>query len=148
VGGDRTQQHSVQHAENCDRRADAERDRQHQYGSEQRADRQLTDRETKIVTPVGPPLGAAHGILPLFCKCSADLLDVLNIPEAAHRFIARLRWRLTLRAEFLDAHLEMEGELVVHVGGWIWSPEAQIPPPQRRAHDAGCCLALSTRATA
>ena len=102
-----------------------------EHGREDRAHRQLTEREPKIVPPVGPPLRSAHGMLPLFCKCSADSLDVLDVSEAAQRFITRRRGRQALGPELLDAHLEMERELVVHVGGRVGTPEAQISAPER-----------------
>ena len=159
VGGERTQEHRVQHTKDGDGRADAERNRHNEHSRQHRAHRQLTNGEPEIVAPVGPPLRSAHGMLPLFCKCSADSLDVLDIAEAAQRFVTCGRRRQALRAELLDAHLEMERELVVHVGCRVGTPEAQIPAPERSAcperawrvewaHDTGCCLALRTRATA
>ena len=124
VSRERPKQDGVDDAEDGDGRTDAERDGEDEHGRQHRAHRQLTDSEPKVVAPVGPPLRSAHGMLPLFCKCSADSLDVMDVAEAAQRFVARGRRRQTLRPELLDAHLEMERELVVHIGGRDRNPRS------------------------
>ena len=147
--GERTQQHCVHRAEDCDRCADAHRDSDDEHSGQERTDAQLAGRKAQVMSPVRPPLRSLHGSLPLFRQAPADGFHVLDVSEAAQRLLVSLFPRQTLREEFVDPRVDVKRELVVDVGPRIGSPEAKAAAPQRRGtHDTGCCFALNTRATA
>jgi hypothetical protein len=129
---DRMEQHGVHGAEDRRIGADPEGERQQSRGGKRRTSAELPHGVTNIAADGVEPLGALHGSLSLIGECAHNERDVLAIAEPLGRDPSRFVGRNAARDVVSDELLEVEADLVVHLGPDVGAPEAEIPPPFRR----------------
>jgi hypothetical protein len=99
---------------------------------------------------VGDVLGALSRGLQASVVIDEHGAHASDVAEAFDCFVTRIFRRHTESDVTFDAHLEVEGELVVNVGGDVGPHEPEIsPPPWRALRDHAIAgSARSTRVTA
>ena len=132
----RLQDNRVDDGEDRGVRADTESESQHRRDRERRRPPQRAHAELHVLHEVGDVLGALSRRLLSPVVVDERGAHVRDVAEALGRFAACVVGRHAERDVPLDAHLEVERELVVDVGrhvGTEESRETEIAAPARRA---------------
>ncbi len=148
----------MHHAEDGGDGPDPQRQRHHGDQGGGAVGAELPHGEAQVAPERVQPVAAADGALPLLADLAALALHPAAVAEALQRRAPRLLRRHPARQVLVDEHLQVEGELVVHVRGHVGPAEAEVAPPERlRARavaephaglGAGCSTVCSTFPTA
>jgi hypothetical protein len=130
----RAEHDGVERAEDGGRGPDAQREHQHRGEVDGGRAAQGARAEGEVLPEVGEVLGALHGVISLAADGAALARDALDGAEAPECLGARGLGRHPAAGELARAHLEVEGDLAVHL-----LRDARLPeqPAEEGAGGAG-----------
>lgn len=147
----RSQEHDVEEAEHRHVHAESEREGEDDACGHARLAPEGSQPEADIVNEVGHELDSPVGGVLALVVLHQLIAHLLDVAEAAQCIAACLPGWHAEGEVALDAHGDVELQLIVDVGGRVGTNEAQVPPPARRFATTGHEIAgsaCSTRVTA